>query len=75
MGSCGHQEGGAVNSGTIIPWSAAVYANLCESLHPDGTVALRRFHRCIHCEKAFPITEGWYTRIPELGSLKARESR
>jgi len=66
------KRGVPVDSGTIIPWSAAAYANLCVSPHPDGTVGLRRFRRCIHCEKAFPIHDEWYTRLPELGSLKTR---
>jgi hypothetical protein len=54
--------------GRIIPWRAAAYANLCISLHADGSIGVRRFRRCPHCEKDTPIKTDWYRGLPEIGS-------
>jgi Mut7-C RNAse domain len=50
----------------VIPWRAIAYANLCVSLHADGTISLRRLRRCVHCETEAPITEDWFQELPLL---------
>jgi hypothetical protein len=50
--------------GDIVPWKVAAYANLAVSLHEDGTVGVRRFRRCIHCDRDWPIKQEWYQSLP-----------
>lgn len=54
--------------GRTIPWAAVGYANLCVSLHINGSIGVRRFRRCVHCERDTPIHAEWYKLLPELGS-------
>jgi hypothetical protein len=61
-------KNGVLVNGSTVPWTAAAYANLCVSLHTDGTIGVRRFRRCARCQKDFPITAGWYQRLPEIGT-------
>jgi hypothetical protein len=61
-------KNGVPVNGEIIPWSVAAYANLCVSLHTDGTVGVRRFRRCTHCERDTPIGAEWYKNLPEIGA-------
>jgi hypothetical protein len=58
---------GMTIGGSIIPWPAAAYANLCVSLHLDGSVGVRRFRRCVHCQRGAPIKAGWYQGLAEVG--------
>jgi len=57
-------KNGITLGGTLIPWAPIAYANLCVSLHADGTVGVRRFRRCLRCEKVFPIDAEWYKSLP-----------
>jgi hypothetical protein len=52
----------------IRPWRAAVYANLCVSLHTDGSIGLRRFRRCAFARKTHPSRPEWHKSLPEIGS-------
>jgi hypothetical protein len=65
-------KNGVPVNGEIIPWRAAAYANLCISLHTDGSIGLRRFRRCPYCEKDTPIKTDWYKSLPEIGSRAKR---
>jgi hypothetical protein len=56
--------------GDIIPWSLIAFANLCVSLHADGTVNVRKFRRCEYCKRDNPIESEWYDNLPELGSRR-----
>jgi hypothetical protein len=56
----------------ILPWHAAACANLCVSLHANGSIGVRRFRRCTHCEKDTPIKTDWYKSLPEIGSRAER---
>jgi hypothetical protein len=56
----------------FVPWQAAVFANLCVSLHADGSVGVRRFRRCVHCERGLPINAEWYKGLPEIGARARR---
>ena len=56
--------------GEILPWSLAAFANLCVSLHSDGTVGVRKFRRCEHCKRENPIESEWYDDLPEIGTRK-----
>jgi hypothetical protein len=67
-------KNGPLLKGHRIPWSTVGYANLCVSLHVDGTVRLRRFQRCVHCQKHSPITDEWYTSLPEIGRAHRRSA-
>jgi hypothetical protein len=57
--------------GLIIPWRAVAYANLCVTLHSDGSVGVRRFARCIRCDRDFPIKEQWYLDLPVIRKRKS----
>lgn len=57
--------------GEIIPWSLIAFANLCVSLHADGTVGVRKFRRCEYCKRDHPIESEWYDKLPELGSRRS----
>jgi hypothetical protein len=59
-------------NGKVIPWAAAAYANLCVSLNANGSIGVRRFRRCVHCERDTPIKAEWYKNIPEIRPRKAR---
>jgi hypothetical protein len=52
--------------GTLVRWPTIGYANLCISLHADGSVGVRRFRRCVHCQRNLPIATTWYTQVPEI---------
>lgn len=56
--------------GFTIPWKVAAYANLCVSIHDDGSIGIKRFRRCVHCEKNSPISADWYTSLPEIGARR-----
>lgn len=58
--------------GNIVPWSLIGFANLCISLHADGTLGARRFRRCDHCQKRNRIESEWYEHLPELGARNPR---
>jgi hypothetical protein len=64
-------KNGVPVNGKILPWRAAAYANLCVSLHSDGSIGVRRFKRCPHCEKDYAIKTDWYKALPEIG-LRAK---
>jgi hypothetical protein len=51
------------------------YVNLCVSLHTDGSIGVRRFRRCLHCEKDSPILTDWYRGLPEIGSRVERTTK
>ena len=61
-------KNGVPVNGEIIPWPFAAYANLCISLHADGSINVRRFRRCTHCERDTPIEALWYERLLEIGA-------
>jgi hypothetical protein len=65
-------KNGVVLGGSLMPWAAVAYANLCVSLHADGTVGVRRFQRCIHCERSVPIDADWYKNLPVIKRSKER---
>jgi hypothetical protein len=65
-------KNGVPVNGKILPWRAAAYANLCVSLHTDGSIGLRRFRRCPYCEKDAPIKAKWYKSLTEIGSRAKR---
>jgi hypothetical protein len=56
--------------GENLPWSLAAFANLCVSLHSDGTVGVRKFRRCEYCKRENPIESEWYDDLPEIGTRK-----
>jgi hypothetical protein len=68
-------KNGVPVNGQILPWRAAAYANLCISLHTDGSIGVRRFRRCNHCEKDTPIKTNWYESLPEIGSRAERTTK
>jgi len=51
---------------TPVPWRAIGYANLCVSLQADGSIGVRRFRRCVRCERDLPIQEEWYKSLREI---------
>lgn len=53
-------------AGGRIPWPVIGYANICVTLHVDGSLGLRRFKRCVHCDRQNPIDEDWYKRLPSI---------
>jgi hypothetical protein len=61
-------KNGVTIKGSRIPWNVIGYANLCVSLHDDGSISLKRFRRCVHCGKYSPIAAEWYTSLPEIGT-------
>lgn len=61
-------KNGITVKGFTLPWKVAAYANLCVKLHEDGSIGIKRFRRCVHCEKHSPITAEWYTSLPEIGA-------
>lgn len=63
-------ENGIRMGGEVIPWSLIAFANLCVSLHANGTVGVRKFRRCVHCKKDFRIESEWYDNLPEIGARK-----
>lgn len=56
-----------VVNGTELPWHAVGFANLCVYLHDDGRISVKRFRRCVHCEKHSPIREPWYMTLSVIG--------
>jgi len=63
-------KNGIILGGRLVPWAPIAYANLCVSLHVDGTVSLRRFARCKRCEEVFPIEADWYRKLPIIKATK-----
>jgi hypothetical protein len=67
-------KNGVTLKGSRIPWNVIGYANLCVSLHDDGSISMRRFRRCVHCGKHSPIREDWYVSLPEIGTRRKSQS-
>jgi hypothetical protein len=65
-------KNGIMLGGKLTPWAPIAYANLCVSLHADGSVGVRRFRRCLRCEKVFPITDKWYKALPLIPTKSAK---
>jgi hypothetical protein len=59
-------KNGVKVNGNLIRWPSIGYANLCISLHTDGSTGVRRFRRCVHCQRHLPITDKWYLGLPEI---------
>jgi len=68
-------KNGITIGGLLIPWRAVAYANLCLTLHADGSVGVRRFALCIRCDKDFPIKEKWYIDLPVLRKRKSATNK
>ena len=69
------QLNGIVLGGSVVPWAAVAYANLCVSLHADGTVGVRRFRRCVYCNRNSPIGTNWYKNLAEIGTKRAHKAK
>lgn len=50
--------------GRLIRWPSLAYANLCIKVCNDGHAEIKRFKRCLHCERHNPIEEGWDKELP-----------
>ncbi len=61
-------KNGILAGAEVIPWSLVAFANLCVSLHLNGTVGVRKFRRCEHCKRDNPIESDWYNDLPEIGT-------
>jgi hypothetical protein len=53
-------------TGALIRWPSVGFANLCITLHADGSIGVRRFRRCVHCQRHLPITDKWYLGLSEI---------
>jgi hypothetical protein len=66
-----HVKNGVSLGGSVIPWRAIGYANLCVSLHVDGSIGVRRFRRCDYCRRNTPIDVDWYKALSEIGTRRS----
>jgi hypothetical protein len=66
---------GIVLDGSPLPWSVVAYANLCVSLHADGSIGVRKFRRCEFCNRNSPIEATWYKKLPEIGTRKGGKAK
>ena len=58
---------GVLIQGKRLTWKAAMWANLYVKITIDGTMHVKKFERCEHCQRDTPIDTDWYRNLPTLG--------